>query len=212
MVAITALVIFAICNVCRASKFPSSHADEVQDFPTPKHQHLRSSGHLNRVTNVTVIIAQSSSIKEKQCILENVVKELDSYESVEVHWYDKTEGGVAAWVETRIRMSQKVLLVCNQAFIKEWEKPNEDMILNGAIVHAVKQYIQGDINFTENYCKKYGLVFLKVRDLKDIPGGYLKNCTKFVVDPGNPAKEEEMVHFVIGVGKYTLLSKNAVLQ
>lgn len=159
----------------------------------------------NNLRQLTVIYAQTSPPEDKQCILENVAKEMHDYGGIDVQWYDKSRGvGPSEWVETNFRRSEKVLLVCNKEFKQEWENPNEEMIFNGAIVHASKQIIRGHINSTESFSSKYGLVFLKPSDLELIPDDYLKCCPKFLVNPTDRERSEQMAHFVQGIEEFCL--------
>ena len=106
-------------------------------------------------------------------------------------------GNIPQWVEKHIQNCDKVLIVCNKEFSREWQSPR-DSHTDGAIVNAVKSIINGHVNdgSMDRICCKMALVFLKEKHKNLVPSRILHNLKQYVLYDPDSDKQDELLRFV----------------
>ena len=109
----------------------------------------------------------------------------------------EVRGDIPQWVEKQIYDSDKVLIVCNEQFSREWQSPGSTHT-EGAIVNALKAIITGHINSgtMDKICCKTALVFLKEKHKKLVPSGILHSFKQYVLYEEDSDKQNELLRFI----------------
>ena len=126
---------------------------------------------------------------------------------VRVLFYDTLYGGIGIpqWMETSVAKSSKVFLVCNSQFKKEWEDSSVSLI-EGNLVHLLKQNFFAHVRTSSDYMAKYALLFTKADQKAEscIASSYLQNLQKFFVDSEDPTKLDHVARFIRNCKTYSL--------
>ncbi len=125
---------------------------------------------------------------------------------IQVIFYDMLCGqvGIPQWMENAVTQSSKVFLVCNNEFKTEWEDPSVSP-LEGNLVHILKQNFFAHVRTSSDYMSKYALLFMSSRESeKCIASSYLLNLQRFVVDPVDPSRLDQVARFITNTKSYIL--------
>ncbi len=157
---------------------------------------------------VLVLFSQASSVKDEMSVMEHVVKGVSLYSGVHCLYFDKpsVRTSVAEWVEGAIKRSDKVLLVVNKEFVKEWDSLKAYLPHGESLVYVARQVVDSFVMRDKQQLSKFALVFLRKEDqrtlLKD--SLYLQTVKSFLVVPQAVAGLEGLVRFILDVPTYTL--------
>ena len=186
LVVVVALVVTLLLKfvLCRSLRRPhASHSHQIS--PTRKEK-LR----------VLVLYSWGTSERNQQHILQRL--SLLAYDaelvcSAKAH----VRGNVPQWVETHVRDSDKVLIVCNKEFSREWRSPGHSYT-EGAITNSLKIIINGHVNngTVDKLCCKMALVFLKEKHKSLVPSEILHNFKQYVLYSEDSSKQDELNRFV----------------
>ena len=156
--------------------------------------------------DILLVYSLRTPTAEVEYILENFVQPLRQYE-VRVLFYDTLYGhiGIPQWMESSVAKSSKVFLVCNSQFKKEWEDSSAS-VMEGNLVHLLKQNFFAHVRTNSDYMAKYALLFTKANQKAEscIASCYLQNLQKFLVDSEDPTKLEHVAKFIRKCKTYSL--------
>jgi len=157
---------------------------------------------------VLVLFSQASSIKDEMSVMELVVKGVSLYSGVHCLYFDKpsVRTSVAEWVEGAIKRSDKVLLVVNKEFVKEWDSLKAYLPHGESLVYVARQVVDSFVMRDKQQLSKFALVFLRKEDQRSLlkDSLYLQTVKSFLVVPQGVAGLEGLVRFILDVPTYTL--------
>ena len=157
---------------------------------------------------VLVLFSQASSIKDEMSVMEHVVKAVSLYSGVNCLYFDKpsVQTSVAEWVEGAIKKSDKVLLVVNKEFVKEWDSPKAYLPHGESLVYVARQVVHSFVMRDKQQLSKFALIFLRKEDQRNLlrDSLYLQSVKSFLIQPQAAAELESLVRFILDVPTYML--------
>ena len=112
----------------------------------------------------------------------------------------EVRGDIPQWVEKHVSESDKVLIVCNEQFSREWQSPGSTHT-EGAIVNSLKAIITGHINSgtMDKICSKTALVFLQEKHKELVPSGILHSFKQYMLcSEEDSDRHNELSRFISG--------------
>lgn len=109
-------------------------------------------------------------------------------------------GDIPQWVERHINESDKVLIVCNRQFTRDWQSPGATHT-EGAIVNALKVIINGHVNngTMDKICCKFALVFLKEKHKTLVPSRILHSFKQYMLHEEDKERQNELFRFILDI-------------
>lgn len=137
-----------------------------------------------------LIYSLDSPEKEIEAVLHHLVGELSQY-GIEVEYPEKCNENISRWVEQQILQADKVLCICNEAFLREFHENGSNGITFVSALRTMAYSYQNEIP------QRYGLVLPKQSYRPFVPSGYLKGAFEFLLDPKTVT--ERVARFVKGL-------------
>ena len=172
--------------------------------PTPSKKQFEK-----KQLQVLVMYSPRTDWAQREYILEYVVNGLRRRcRNIDVTYPDDQDfirGCVVGKIEEKVTQCHAVLIVCNEAFQRDWE----DSANSSQHVNALRQLIHSNVGRNQLE-KKFALVILD-NNSSCIPSEYLKQLNKFNV--GEQGTDEGgMIHFVTNTSPYQLASLPELLS
>ena len=147
-----------------------------------------------------VVYSEKCDNDEVQYILCNVVQALHLTQGIQVSYSDDSElshGCVVSKLEEKVKQADAVLIVCNEAFKKDWNEQKT------ARINALRFLIMSKVGSGTIDSNKFAVVVLD-NESDCIPSDFLTNMSKFNIGQEGPDQTERMIHFVTNTPLYEL--------
>lgn len=157
-------------------------------------------GNIKQQSQVLVMYSPQTHPKQKEYIIQYVVISLRSRcRNISVTYPDGQDfvrADPVQKIEEKVTQSHAVLIVCNEAFQRDWE----DSARSSQHVNALRQLFHSNVG--RNQLEKFALVILD-NNSSYIPSEYLKHLERFNVGKKG-TDEERMINFVTNKSPYQL--------
>lgn len=183
------MVIVQRWSLLSTTKHTVPHNDQAQSSVHPmKHR-----------TQLLVLYSWGTSEANQQRILQ-YLSPLTSNTNLVYAAKAHVRGDIPQWVEKHVHESDKVLIVCNKQFSREWQCPGATH-MEGAVVNALKVIINGHVNngTMDKICCKFALVFLKEKHKTLVPSRILHSFKQYMIHEEGTKRQNDLFRFVLDV-------------
>jgi hypothetical protein len=200
LIVVVLMVVVALRHFHSAERPPYSSPNKLAQV-SPKVQ-----------SNQRLLVLYSWGTPEhsQQCIMQSVMSLLVYDTELVYSAKSEVRGDIPQWVEKHVSNSDKILIVCNEQFSREWQSPGSTHT-EGAIVNALKAIITGHINSgtMDKICSKTALVFLKEKHKELVPSGVLHGFKQYLLCEEDSDKQNDLLRFVSGTPLFNFCSQNS---
>lgn len=173
------------------------HFQSAEKRPCSPNKWAQVSPKERNTQQLLVLYSWGTSEQSQQRIMQCVMNLLIYDTKLVYSAKSEVRGDIPQWVEKHVCNSDKVLIVCNEQFSREWQSPGLTHT-EGAIINALKAIITGHINSgtMDKICCKTALVFLKEKHKELIPSGILHSFKQYMLYEENSDRQNELLRFI----------------
>ncbi len=139
-----------------------------------------------------VVYSSLCDEEEVQYIISSIVNALSSRQGIQVSFPDDNEflqGCVVSKLENKVREADAVIIICNEAFEKDWKA------CQTPLVNALKQLVASNVGCGPNGWNKFAVVIFD-NEHEYIPSSFLSNLATFNIGEIGKDQTNRMMHFV----------------
>lgn len=186
------------------------HLQSAERPPYSPNKLAQVSPRVQSPQRLLVLYSWGTSEHSQQCIMQSVMSLLVYDTELVYSAKSEVRGDIPQWVEKHVSSSDKVLIVCNEEFSREWKLPGSTHT-EGAIVNALKAIITGHINSgtMDKICSKTALVFLKEKHKELVPSGVLHGFKQYVLCEEDSDKHNELLRFISDTPLFNFCSQDS---
>ena len=196
-VAVSVVIAVVVLVVVLITVVTVHHLRSADKSPRSPNSRSQVSPRIQSTRQLLILYSWGTSEHNQQRIMQCLVSQLTYGTDLVYSAKSEVRGNIPQWVEKQISDSDKVLIVCNKQFSREWQSPGSTHT-EGAIVNALKAIITGHINSgtMDKICCKTALVFLKEKHKELVPSGILHSFKQYMLYEQDSDKQNELLRFI----------------